>query len=287
MQPAAGDQIGGVDARGRAVPVVDHVLDDLGFFFQGGQHPAPEHLRADHRAEIALQHGHPGHREAGMAIAPLVHAGRLAQRVPDLREDGAGADHRPVNRLRSIPQIHAQPLRAAHRRQQIHVGVQIDGLNQHLACQTLGRAPVQRNHALPERMLGLQAQRQGFVPVLHVGNRPIGLARILAPEKLRAGEDRDLVGAEAGEEARDRFARVVGRLGAGKRLVNDRVYVAEDSLAVAVLPGRQRAVPGRGDAHDGAIQHFARKVGLPAPSGFGEVRFEGQGTWRVKFIGHR
>ena len=73
-----------------------------------------------------------------------------------------GADHRPVNRLRPIPQIHAQPLWAAHRRQQIHVGVQIDGLNQHLARQTLGRVPVQRNHALPERMLGVQAQRQSF-----------------------------------------------------------------------------------------------------------------------------
>ncbi len=221
-----------------------------------------------------------------MAIAPLVHAGSRAQRVPDLREDGAGAEHRPVNRLGSIPQIHAQPLRAAHRRQQIHVGVQVDGLNQHLASETLGRVPVQRNHTLPERMLGLQAQRQGFVPVLHIGNRPIGLARIFAPEKLRAGEDRDLIGAEAGEEARDRFARVVGRLGAGQRLVNDRVYVAEDALAVAVLPRRQRAVPGRGDAARWAIQHFARKVGLPAPSGFGEVRFEGQGARFRCLVGH-
>ena len=73
---------------------------------------------------------------------------------PQLREDGAGAEHRPVNRFGAIPQIHAQPLWAAHCRQQIHVGVQVDGLDQHLAGQALGCALIQPDHALPERMFG-------------------------------------------------------------------------------------------------------------------------------------
>ncbi|MGQ9681503.1 MAG: hypothetical protein ACUVX9_03085 [Anaerolineae bacterium] len=157
----------------------------------------------------------------------------------------------------------------------VDVGVQVQRREEHHPRQALRGAAMDREHPLPEGMIGQQSQGQGRVPILHKGHGPVGVGRVVRPLQLGAAKHGDLVGPDAGAKGRYRLAAPEGRLGVGQSVVDEGVDVAVSAFPVGDRSSRTRFVTGRGDADDGAVDDLAGVESLPTAGGLGQVGFEG------------